>query len=527
MTRQYNYSFEHKAKLAARKAVKEKEKEIKKLKKNLENKTTRLKAKKEALGVVQRAETDKVSIKGTVMTEDKYDTLPQKVKTLLEEEKDRIVFKPNTGPQTEFLAAPEQDVLYGGAAGGGKSYAMLVDPLRFMHIKEHRALLLRKSMPELRELIDKSRELYPKAFAGCKFREVEKIWKFPSGATLEFGYLDRDADVYRYQGQSYTWIGIDELTQYPTEFPLQYLQSRLRTTNNNIQCFIRCTANPGGVGGSWVKKRYLDPAPPNASFTGEDKITRKFIPARLDDNPYLALDGKYEKMLESLPPTQKKQLLEGNWDVSEGAAFTEFEYDKHCIAPFAIPKTWERIKGIDYGYAAESAVIWGALDPQDETLIIYRELYQKGLTGLDLSKRIFQYEKEDKLSVRGVLDTAAWARTGTTGPTVGEVLTMAGHKLRRADKNRIQGKIQIHERLKTNDKGRPKLQIFKSCPNLIRELQGIPIDPNKPEDVDTKASDHAYDALRYLIMSRPRTITSYEHMRQIKRWTPSDPTFGY
>ena len=126
-----------------------------------------------------------------------------------------------------------------------------------------------------------------------------------------------------------------------------------------------------------------------------------------------------------------------------------------------------------------------------------------------------------------MLDTAAWARTGTTGPTVGEVLTMAGHKLRRADKNRIQGKIQVHERLKLNDKGRPKLQIFKSCPNLIRELQGIPIDPNKPEDVDTKASDHAYDALRYLIMSRPRTISAYEHMRHIKKWTPSDPTFGY
>ena len=131
-------------------------------------------------------------------------------------------------------------------------------------------------MPELRELIDKSRELYPKAFKGAKFREVEKIWRFPSGASLEFGYLDRDADVYRYQGQSYTWIGIDELTQYPTEFPLQYLQSRLRTTNKNIQCYIRCTANPGGVGGSWVRKRYLDPAPPNTSFFGEDKISRNF-----------------------------------------------------------------------------------------------------------------------------------------------------------------------------------------------------------------------------------------------------------
>ena len=526
--RQYNYGYEQKAKIAARKAVREKEKEIEKLRKKLENKKYKLKKKTEAISKIQQAEEPKKNDKaGTVVTESEYKNLPNKVKTLLEEQKDRIVFKPNEGPQTEFLSAPEQDVLYGGSAGGGKSYAMLVDPLRYMHIKEHRALLLRKSMPELRELIDKSRELYPKAFAGAKFREVEKIWRFPSGASLEFGYLDRDADVYRYQGQSYTWIGIDELTQYPTEFPLQYLQSRLRTTNNDIKCYIRCTANPGGVGGYWVKKRYLDPSPPNESFTGEDKITRRFIPARLEDNPYLAADGKYEQMLQSLPAVQRKQLLEGNWDVAEGAAFTEFDYENHCIDPFEIPRTWERVKGIDYGYAAESAVVWGAVDPQDETLIIYRELYQKGLTGEDLAKKIYEFEKEERVSVQGVLDWAAWAKTGTTGPTVGEVLSRAGHKLRRADKNRIQGKIQIHERLKTNDKGRPKLQIFKTCPNLIREIQSIPLDPNKPEDVDTKASDHAYDALRYLIMSRPRARSVWDEMTTIKRWTPSDPTFGY
>jgi len=232
-------------------------------------------------------------------------------------------------------------------------------------------------------------------------------------------------------------------------------------------------------------------------------------------------------MLQSLPAVQRKQLLEGNWDVAEGAAFTEFDYDTHCIDPFEIPRTWERVKGIDYGYAAESAVVWGAVDPTDETLIIYRELYQKGLTGEDLAKKIYEFEKEERLSIQGVLDWAAWAKTGTTGPTVGEVLSRAGHKLRRADKNRIQGKIQIHERLKTNDKGRPKLQIFKTCPNLIREIQSIPLDPNKPEDVDTKASDHAYDALRYLIMSRPRARSVWDEMTTIKRWTPSDPTFGY
>tara|TARA_R110000737_G_scaffold6340_2_gene20126 strand:- start:299 stop:1885 length:1587 start_codon:yes stop_codon:yes gene_type:complete len=528
MPRQYNFGAEHKAKLATRKAVREKEREIEKLRKKLENKSYKLAKKKEVIGKIQQVEQQNPKDKkGTVVDTKEYDSLPSNIKQLIEEDEAKIVFKPNTGPQTDFLAAGEQDVLYGGSAGGGKSYAMLVDPLRYMHIKEHRALLLRKSMPELRELIDKSRELYPKAFAGAKFREVEKTWRFPSGASLEFGYLDRDADVYRYQGQSYTWIGIDELTQYPTEFPLQYLQSRLRTTNNQIQCYIRCTANPGGVGGHWVKKRYLDPSPPNESFVGQDKITRRFIPARLEDNPFLASDGKYEQMLMSLPAVQRKQLLEGNWDVAEGAAFVEFDYDNHVIEPFTLPKHWERVKGIDYGYAAESACVWAALDPSDETLIIYRELYQKGLTGEALALRIFEFEKEDRLSVSGVLDGAAWARTGSTGPTVGEVLSRAGHKLRRADKNRIQGKIQIHERLKIADNGRPKMQIFNTCPNLIRELQSIPLDPSRPEDVDTKASDHAYDALRYLVMSRPKSRTAWEDMNEIKKFVPSDPTFGY
>ena len=436
----------------------------------------------------------------------------------------------SNGPQTDFLAAPERDVLYGGAAGGGKSYAMLIDPLRFAHRAAHRALILRRSMPELRELIDKSRELYPKAFPGCKYKEVEKLWNFPSGAKVEFGFLERDADVYRYQGQAYSWIGFDEITHLPTEFGWNYLASRLRTTDPEITPYMRCTANPGGVGATWVKKRYIDPHPPNESFVGEDRLSRKFIPARLDDNPYLAEDGRYEEMLQALPPTQRKQLLEGNWDVNEGAAFTEFEQDVHVITPFEIPISWERIKGIDYGYASESACIWGAVDASDGTLIIYRELYQKGLTGVDLGEKITQMELNDPYSVQGVLDTAAWARTGTTGPTVGESLIRAGHKLRRADKNRIQGKVQIHEYLKVQQSGRPRLQIFNTCPNLIRELQSIPLDKNNPEDVDTHAPDHAYDALRYLIMSRPRIQDSFSRIRNLhleQAYTPADSEFGY
>ena len=527
-TSNYQYTNEQKAKIAARRAVRNKQKAIKKVEKQLKSKRNSLKQTTKVLSKLED-ESEKPTNEGKVVTEDELSSIPKAVQDEIDKGS-HVVFHANEGPQTEFLAADEKDVLYGGAAGGGKSYAMLVDPLRYAHKKAHRALILRRSMPELRELIDKSRELYPQAFPGCKFREVEKVWNFPSGAKIEFGFLERDADVYRYQGQAYSWIGFDEITHLPTEFGWNYLASRLRTTDPEIKTYLRCTANPGGVGAHWVKKRYVDSNLPNESFIGDDGLSRKFIPARLTDNPYLAKDGIYEQMLMSLPPVQRKQLLEGNWDVNEGAAFVEFDPNVHIVAPFSIPITWERIKGIDYGYASESACIWGSVDKADGTLIIYRELYRKGLTGVDLGSIITDMEMEDPLSVPGVLDTSAWARTGTTGPTVGESLVKQGHKLRRADKNRIQGKIQIHEYLKVQPNGRPRLQIFNTCPNLIKELQSIPLDKRNPEDVDTHAADHAYDALRYLIMSRPRINNPIDNLRQFHResiYKPVDDTFGY
>jgi len=511
----YQYSKETKRK---QKLARE-QKELIKAKKKIAYKESKLKTEQKVIKKATEKTTD------NIVTTKELEQVAPSIQEVLRDSK--VIFHPNEGPQTDFLAASEKDVLYGGAAGGGKSYAMLVDPLRYAHKKAHRALILRRSMPELREMIDKSRELYPQAFPGAKFKEVEKLWNFPSGAKVEFGFLERDADVYRYQGQAYSWIGFDEITHLPTEFSWNYLASRLRTTDPEIQTYLRCTANPGGVGSTWVKRRYIEPNEHNKSFQGTDGLTRKFIPAKLADNPYLSEDGVYEQMLKSLPATQRQQLLEGNWDVAEGAAFTEFDPLAHVIPPFALPVHWERVKGIDYGYASESCCLWGIMDINDNTLIIYRELYKKGLTGEELGTIITDMETEDPFSVNGVLDTAAWANTGTTGPTVGESLVRAGHKLRRADKNRIQGKIQIHEYLKIRENGRPKLQIFNTCPNLIRELQSIPLSKTNPEDVDTHASDHAYDALRYLIMSRPRTQSVWEAMSDKKKWTPSDPTFGY
>lgn len=522
--RGYNYHSKTKAKQEASKSVRAKKRKIAKARSDISRYQKSVEKTEKALDLLD----DNTKKNEGRVVEDTF--VEEAVPSLQAELKESVIFQPNDGPQTDFLAAGETDVLYGGAAGGGKSYAMLVDPLRFAHRSAHRALILRRSMPELRELIDKSRELYPKAFPGCKYREVEKLWNFPSGAKIEFGFLERDADVYRYQGQAYSWIGFDEITHLPTEFSWNYLASRLRTTDPEITPYMRCTANPGGSGALWVKKRYISPAPHNESFMGNDGITRKFIPARLNDNPYLAADGRYEQMLKSLPPTQRRQLLEGNWEISEGAAFTEFDREVHVIEPFEIPLHWERVKGLDYGYASESACVWVAIDPNDGTLIVYRELYRKGLLATELAEMLTNMELSDPMSVRGVLDTACWSRTGTTGPTVAETLIQAGHKLRPADKNRIAGKIQIHEHLKLQDTGRPRIQMFNTCPNLIRELQSIPLDKNNPEDVNTHASDHAYDALRYLIMSRPRISDPLSQLRSLHRnqhFQPFDSTFGY
>ena len=191
--RGYNYHSETKAKQAAKRNVKQKEKKLKAAQKKVDNYKKSIDNTKKTLSKLKN-ETDTKLVSASEL-----DDIPSALQAEAQED---VIFKANAGPQEEFLAAGETDVLYGGAAGGGKSYAMLIDPLRFAHRPAHRALIIRRSMPELRELIDKSRELYPKAFPTAKYKEVEKMWIFPSGAKMEFGFLERDADVYRYQGQA-------------------------------------------------------------------------------------------------------------------------------------------------------------------------------------------------------------------------------------------------------------------------------------------------------------------------------------
>ena len=460
-----------------------------------------------------------------------------------------IIFQPNPGPQTDFLASTEQEVLYGGAAGGGKSYSMVADPVRYFNNPQFRGLLVRRSTEELRELISVSKQLYPRAIPGIKFMERDKTWVTPSGATLWMSYLDRDEDVMRYQGQAFSWIGFDELTQWGSPYAWNYMRSRLRTTSaSGLPLYMRATSNPGGPGHGWVKKMFIDPSPWNTSFwavddqgetitwpkghsrEGQPLFKRRFIPATLFDNPYLAGDGMYEANLLSLPEHQRRQLLEGDWSISEGAAFTEFNPKLHVIEPFEIPAGWAKFRAADYGYGSYTGVLWFAVAP-DEQLIVYREMYVSKVTATDLADKILDAEQEDKIRY-GVLDSSLWHKRGDSGPSLAEQMIMKGCRWRPSDRSkgsRVAGKNEIHRRLQVDEfTGQPRLVIFNTCRNLIAQLPTLPLDKSNPEDVDTKAEDHLYDALRYGVMTRPRShLFDYDPNTQRSGFQAADSKFGY
>ena len=449
-----------------------------------------------------------------------------------------IIFKPNEGPQTAFLASSEREVFYGGARGGGKSYAMLVDPLRYCHKEQHRALLLRRSMPELRDMITHSQRLYPKAFKGARWREQEKEWRFPSGAKIEFGYAENMTDALRYQGQSYTWIGIDELPQYPTPDIYNFLRSSLRSVDPDIPVFLRATGNPGNIGSLWVREMFVDPAKPNTRFqvsvdtpTGKREISRRFIPAKLQDNPYLMQTEDYYIMLASLPEVQRKQFLEGDWDAFEDSSFPEFNKVIHVVEPFDIPKGWYRFRSCDWGYSSPACCLWFAID-WDNNLWIYRELYTKKVTADEFARKILEAEHGEFIRY-GVLDSSTWAKRGDVGPSIAETMIREGCRWRPSDrspKSRINGKLEIHKRLKVNKENEPTIKFFSNCRNLIRTLPLLPLDKHNPEDVDTNAEDHSYDALRYGCMSRPMhpyIINELFKRSKDEKFKPADRVFGY
>lgn len=508
--------------------------------------TSDLAVAKKKLELAKKEETI-VKNENVIIDEGDIPFLTPTIRHYLEEagwDSENIIFKPNPGPQTEFLAASEREVLYGGARGGGKSYALVVDPLRYVDNPKHSALIIRRTMPELRDLIHISKELYGRAYPKARWLQQEKEWTFPSGARIKFGYCESLDDTMQFQGQAFNWIGMDEAGQYPDEEILNRLKGSLRTVDPSLPLCLRLTANPGGPGQWWLKKMFVEPTPWNTRFSKtiklktprgdiEEEITRRFIPATVYDNPHLLHDNAYIAMLASLPDAQRRQWLEGDWDVTEGASFSEFDRHLHVCEPFKVPDSWTKFRAADWGYKAPACCLWFALD-YDNNLYVYRELYTTGKNAEDFANLVLDMEFGETIRY-GVLDASTWAQRGDVGPSIAETMIKLGCRWRQSDrspKSRINGKLEVHRWLALNEDGEPRLKIFNNCTNLIRTLPALPMDPNNSEDVDTDAEDHAYDALRYGCMSRPYNpshllVTDNNNPTRPNRFLPADSVFGY
>lgn len=454
--------------------------------------------------------------------------------------KGNVVWQPQPR-QAAFMARPEYEALYGGAAGGGKSDAIIIEGLRQVHIPHYKGLILRKTFPQLAELIDKSLNYYPRAFPKARYNASSHTWTFPSGAKIIFGSMQYTKDRQKYQGQAYDFIAFDELTHFTWE-EYSYLFSRNRPNGPGTRVYIRASANPGGVGHGWVKERFITAAPPMQPISeevvwrqpdgAEVRSTQKriFVPSSVFDNPALLQnDPQYVQRLASMPEAERNALLYGDWNTFSGQVFTEWRNDSnhyadhkhtHVIDPFPIPEYWTIWCGLDWGYSRPFSVGWYAVGPERRMFRI-RELY--GCTGTpntgvkwepsEVARKIKEIEAED-VNLKGrkiyrVGDPAIWGSDGTE--SIGALMERERVYFEKGDNTRIDGKMQLHHRLAFDEEGRPMLYVFNTCKHFIRTVPNLVYDETNVEDIDTDGEDHIYDECRYVCMKnpitpRPRTI---------------------
>lgn len=445
----------------------------------------------------------------------------------------KIIWKPQPA-QIEFMQRPEYECLYGGAAGGGKSDALLVEALRQVNIPNYRGIIFRKTYPQLEALISRSIELYSKIYPDVKYNSAEKRWTFPGGAKIFFGYLNHENDKYNYQGKPYDFIGFDELTHF-TQSQYMYLMSRNRPTGPGTRVYIRATANPGGIGHGWVKERFITPAPPKTRIVESydvvmpdknvQKISRDriFIPATVFDNKaLLANDPNYLATLASLPQAEKEALLYGSWESFSGQVFTEWVNDKshyfdgkwtHVIEPFKIPSNWQILRCFDFGYSRPFACVWFAVDEEGKFYGI-KEYYgwngtpNEGarLNPFEIASAIKEIENDDPVlkgkTILGVADPSIW--DSSRGESVARVMEKHPNYIyfTPGKNNRLSGLMQFHYRFAFDENGECLLQFFNTCENVIRTLPSLVYDDKNVEDINTETEDHLYDAIRYALQER-------------------------
>lgn len=398
-----------------------------------------------------------------------------------------LLLNPNDR-QKEFFLEREKFILYGGAKGGGKSWALRWKQiLRRLNYPKSKGLLLRRTYPQLyRTHIDKMLTEMPKGIA--EYKPQSHSFHFLNGSVLELGSAQHESDILNYQGAEYDDIGIDQAEQF-TEYQFDMIRSILRSVRPDLDTQLYVSANPGGVGHGWVKRKFI--TEPDAGY--------RYIPAKVYDNPVLMQnDPQYVKDLERLPDELRRAYLEGDWDVFAGQVFGEWRREKHIITEFAYPiDSCHRIMTYDWGYNAPACALWLAFTP-DRRIYVYREIYQNSTTPEKWAEQLAIINKVDPVE-QFVLPHDCFARLGGR-ESIADTFTRAGIApikqantlTRDARKNRL---AILHNFLADGADGIPLLQVHVNCKNTIRTLPELIYDQSNPEDVDTSGEDHAYDAL--------------------------------
>lgn len=424
---------------------------------------------------------------------------------------EKVVWRPQQGPQEAYVNCPYPLVGFGGARGGGKSNGILGK----WAIKAEsygpafNGVFFRKSLPQTDDLIEDAKSIYLKL--GARWYEQKKMFKFEGGGRIRFRDLENDVDAEKYQGQNLTDCAVEEAGNYSDPSCIWKLFGALRS-KTGVPTQLTLTWNPGGPGHWWIKEKFWDPAPGGMKKLYFDLPTGKripyiYIPSRVQDNKILLEnDPDY---IDRLHLVGNKELvrawLEGDMEIHVGAYFDCFSA-KHLIDPFPIPKHWPKYVGYDWGFKSPSCCVWGAvssgkLDNGSEcdipkgAMVIYREYKVTETTNLDQARRIKELTGDEEPIM--VADPSIFKTDG--GMSIADQFRQESVIFRPADNHRISGWNEIRKRLSSEP---PMLYFFNTLDYLRHSLPALPMCPRNNEDVDTTADDHGADALRYLCKQR-------------------------
>ena len=437
----------------------------------------------------------------------------------------KLLYAP-TAKQVTFHNCPARNVLYGGAAGGGKSHALRWDAyMRCLAAPNYRALLLRRTYPELEAT---HLDLVPVDIAEglpATYLKSDRKVLFGNGSVLRFGHCEDDAAVAKYLSTEYHAIYFDELVTF-TEKQFLMVRSRARAPMaSGIKPMIRAGTNPGGPESHWVRRRFIwqdITAKEDKRYRPEDYV---YIPATLDDNPHIDQE-EYAANLESLPEELARAYRFGDWDIFPGQYFGEWRKHKHVSAAHVIyPAHFQRVRAVDWGYVKPGVCLWLVKLPESGRWYCEHEYVFDRTLAADVAREIVRRTADLGVKVQyTVADTSMWTPDGTVGESIAETFQRHGVPLTKADKRRLGtldrplGWQRFRHWLRDAPDGVPWLTMSPECAYTARTIPALVSDKNKPEDVDSDGEDHAADALRYFVMSRP-PIGEQAQRAPVKPWS--------